>query len=422
MRFILRLTLLLVILPATALLAAAWVCLSDTPLVAQQTRLSHQDIARAKAILKHNDPRRLPAGSRHSVDLDEKDLNLAANYLLQKYIRGHLHIRLLPDLMAISASIELSKLPLRRFLNLRFSLQPGAEGLRIAQLTIGDLQVPDPLAQWLLSLGLRRAHDSRQFRLASDIIKDLQLRQQRVRITYEWHPELLAAVRSEVLAPALQSALAAYQQQLLALREQGLLHRGSLTSVLTPLFQLALARSQAADGEPVLENQALLLLLGSWASGQGMGQLLPTQQRLPPFRLTLQRRRDFAQHFLVSAALAAAGDSNLSHAVGLFKELSDSQGGSGFSFTDIAADRAGTRFGGLAVASDARALWLQQQIARGIDETDIIPDLHDLPEYLTVGEFERRFKGPDDPAYRALLQAIDRRIDACLIYRQRSAD
>lgn len=422
MRFILRLTLLFVILLATALLAAVWVCLSDAPLVAQQTRLSHQDIARAKAILKRNDPRSLPAGSRHSVDLGEQDLNLAANYLLQKYIRGDLRIRLLPGLLAISASIELPELPVRRFLNLRFSLQPGTEGLRITQLTIGNLHVPDPIAQWLLSQGLHRAHDARQFRLASDLIKDLQLRQQRVRITYEWHPELLAAVRSEVLAPALQSALVAYQQQLLTLQQQGMLRRGPLTSALTPLFQLASARSQAADGEPVLENQALLLLLGSWASGQGMGPLLPTQQRLPTFRLTLQRRRDFAQHFLVSAALAAAGDSTLSNAVGLFKELSDSQGGSGFSFTDIAADRAGTRFGELAVADDAQARQLQQQIAHGIDETDIIPDLHDLPEYLSASEFKHRFKDPDDPAYRELLQAIDRRIDACPFYRQTSAD
>ena len=45
-------------------------------------------------------------------------------------------------------------------------------------------------------------------------------------------------------------------------------------------------------------------------------------------------RKDFAQHFLASAALAARGDSTLSNAVGLFKEISDTDRGSGFSFTD----------------------------------------------------------------------------------------
>lgn len=421
MRFILRLILLILILLAPALLVTAWFCLSDTPLVAHDTRLSHQDIARAKAILKRNDPRTLRAGSRRSVDLGEQEFNLAANYLLQKYTQGHVRIDLLPNMMGIMASIELPYITQRRFLNLSFNLQPGGKTPRITKLSIGELQFPDQAAQWLLNLSLRGAHDSRQYRLASDIIKDLQLREGRVKITYEWHPELLDAVRSEVLAPSLQAAIIAHHRQLLEIQKQGTARSGSLTTALSPLFQLALERGQQTDGNPALENQALLLVLGSWASGQGLNRLFATHQRLrrpASFRLTLQRRRDFAQHFLISAALAAAGERALADAVGLFKEMSDTQGGSGFSFTDIAADRAGTRFGELAVANDDSALRLQQQFARGVDETDIIPDIRDLPEHLSAGEFQRRFKDPDNPAYRELMDEIDRRIDACPIYRQ----
>ena len=45
----------------------------------------------------------------------------------------------------------------------------------------------------------------------------------------------------------------------------------------------------------------------------------------------------------------------LSDVIGLYKEIEDSRGGSGFSFNDIAADRAGTRFGEKAVASEDSA-------------------------------------------------------------------
>ena len=48
-------------------------------LVLNNSRLSHQDIAHAQAVLKKNDPRRLPAGTRQQILLSERDLNLAAN-------------------------------------------------------------------------------------------------------------------------------------------------------------------------------------------------------------------------------------------------------------------------------------------------------------------------------------------------------
>lgn len=48
--------------------------------------------------------------------------------------------------------------------------------------------------------------------------------------------------------------------------------------------------------------------------------------------------------------LAAYAGTPLADVVGLFKEMEDSRGGSGLSFNDIAADRAGTRMGELAVS------------------------------------------------------------------------
>ena len=81
MRFLLRLILWLILLSPFALAASAWFALEDMPRVAAQRQLSHQDIARARTIIKRNDPRQLPAGSRQTVRVSQTDLNLAANYL-----------------------------------------------------------------------------------------------------------------------------------------------------------------------------------------------------------------------------------------------------------------------------------------------------------------------------------------------------
>ena len=86
--------------------------------------------------------------------------------------------------------------------------------------------------------------------------------------------------------------------------------------------------------------------------------------------------------------------------------------------TDIAADRAGTRFGALATASPQEARRVQAFVARGISETDIMPRARDLPEHMNAAEFQRRYGGVGSPAYQAVMDDIERRIDACTIHRR----
>jgi hypothetical protein len=96
--------------------------------------------------------------------------------------------------------------------------------------------------------------------------------------------------------------------------------------------------------------------------------------------------------------------------VGLWKELADARrGGSGFSFNDLAADRAGTRFGELAVRDAAR---LQQRIAAGIGDADLLPPVNDLPEHLPQAEFDARYGGVGGAGYQRLLAVIESRLDA----------
>jgi hypothetical protein len=132
--------------------------------------------------------------------------------------------------------------------------------------------------------------------------------------------------------------------------------------------------------------------------------------------VTLNRRADFAQHFTVSAAIAANAGGPLSDAVGLYKEIDDSREGSGFSFNDIAADRAGTRFGELAVGTVASASKLQQQLSAGVNERDLMPETDDLPEFMPQAEFRRRFGGIDAPEYNKMMAEIERRVAGLSLY------
>ena len=119
-------------------------------------------------------------------------------------------------------------------------------------------------------------------------------------------------------------------------------------------------------------------------------------------------------HYLMSAALAAEGSGALSDALGLVKEVSDARHGSGFSFNDVAVNRAGTRLGELAVRDPRR---VQALLAAGPGPDELLPDLSDLPEFMPEAEFLERFGGVGAPAYQAMLASIEARFGALALYR-----
>lgn len=415
MRALFKLILWLLFLSPFALAAAAWFALSDEALVLNNSRLSHQDIAHAQAVLKKNDPRRLPAGTRQQILLSERDLNLAANYLLQKFTEGGAQVRVHPEFVDAVGTLRIPGLPMRQYLNVSLQLSDDNGQPQVQNLQLGELKIPGFLAKLMLSEGLARLYGTNEYQLASNVVQQLEMQRGALQVTYLWDPELIARARASLISNADFAAIAVYNDKLIELQSQGITN-GSLTALLQPLFQLAQQRS--ADNSAVNENRALLTLLGSWASRRGLDQLLPnTPARPKGYRMKLERRTDFGQHFLTSAAIAAQGDVSLADAIGLFKEIADADGGSGFSFTDIAADRAGTRFGELAGRSEDAARRLQAFMAAGVQETDIMPKARDLPEHMDAAEFEARFGGVGSPAYERVMADIEQRIAACRLHR-----
>lgn len=416
MRALIKLSLLLLLLSPLAVAAVVWYALSEAPLVTQQPTLSHQDIARAKDILRNNDPRYLPPGTSHTLDIAQHDLDLAANYLLQKLARGNARLDLQTDLLRLQMTLQLPHVPIRSHLNVEAGIATTGGRPQIASLQIGSLNIPTPLAVFLVRQAAGLMYDEAQLDSAIALLQDVRIMPDRLRLTYQWNPVMLEQARDSLLTHSDREALRFYHDRLIDLQSKGIGVRGSVTELLGAMFTEARERSR--DHSPVGENIALLTVLGTWASGHNINRLVPGSTRRPKaFRLKIERRTDFAQHFLASAALAARGDSVLSDAVGLFKEISDTDRGSGFSFTDIAADRAGTRFGELASRSVEDARRVQVLLADGVGEADLMPPARDLPEHLDTQAFKAQFQYVGSPAYQDVMREIERRIDATRLYR-----
>ena len=111
------------------------------------------------------------------------------------------------------------------------------------------------------------------------------------------------------------------------------------------------------------------------------------------------------------------GGQSVADAVGLLKELDDAGGGSGFSCTDLGADRAGVRMTVVATRDVASAREIQQFLAGGPDEATFMPDFLDLPELMPNAEFKAKYGAVGSPRYQQVADDIERRLDTIALYR-----
>ena len=417
MRFVSKVILVLVIaIP----LAAAWslyLAVDREPMVRRAAEITPTNIQRAKQIIEQKTPRGLRSENRQTVTISQQDLDLAANYLAHFYANGSARLILRSDKAELTASLRPPSIPLIFYFNVTAVLTEGAPMPHCEQFLVGRLEIPGFIADWFVKRVLTRFLGEDAIEAAAQSIKQVDLKNGQLAIAYEWQSKLRDKLRSAAIPPEDQERLHAYHERLTLITKAPKGKSVSLTELMVAMFELAEVRSR--QGGEAAENRAAILVLAFYVNSQPIGKFLPAANDWPQPRrqtVTLNGRDDFAKHFVISAALAANAGRPLSDAVGLYKEIEDSRGGSGFSFNDIAADRAGTRFGEYAVIGSS-VRQLQQKLSAGISEKEIMPATQDLPEFMPEAEFKRRFGGVDAPEYKKMMAEIERRVAALPFYR-----
>lgn len=181
----------------------------------------------------------------------------------------------------------------------------------------------------------------------------------------------------------------------------------------------AFAEDNSHRTDPVQANKAAVLALGIIFGDEKVAKVARREvdpewrERIGVLRerVTLRGRSDSPRHFWVSAALLVLTDETRAAAVGTGKELMDSTpGGSGFSFTDLAANRAGILFALAATRSAESAVATQGLVAGGLGGDDYCPEIADLPEGLSRDRFQAEYGGLAGDRTREVLADIDRRM------------
>ncbi len=196
-------------------------------------------------------------------------------------------------------------------------------------------------------------------------------------------------------------------------------NQNSLAYYVQELFQLAEHRS--IDNDPIDENTAALWALAITYGNRSFARFIgitPTITYKKANKVTLRGRTDLRLHFLYSVFLEQVGKSEVGLKIGELKELLDTnKGGSGFSFADLAADKAGLFFAQRLTSSTENAIIGQTVLANGHTESNFFPFIHDLPEGFKENEFTRVFHSVSSEYYKSLELDIDKRIEKLALHR-----
>ena len=239
----------------------------------------------------------------------------------------------------VQATIELPPQYPRRYLNIDLDADRAVrDGMPVIQrVVVGDVDV----SGWLADRAVRWAFDEwpvlKDEHLELAAARALESYPERLELVCAWPGTPVEHLRVRAVSGGSRNRRGGYAERIAgwATAESG--SRAPAVGLLRSLVAEAAERT-AAGADPVVENRTALLLATAQAFGctpvAGGG---PVRHVRP----VLHRRDDLGRHFFGSAALAALLDRETSESVGLDKEVSDANDFSGFSFSDIAANRSG---------------------------------------------------------------------------------
>lgn len=403
------------------------------PAVGKPLELSFDQIKRMEHLVRLYKPHSMSVRHSRRVRISEQDLNLIAAYGVGQVVDQIAifpRISLSGSFININAAVKIPRTPLGEYINTTCVLEIENGRLRVYSISVGFLTLPGTLVSGVLSYLGQAGLAPDDYKLVLQSLNSLHsvaIHKQRLSFTYDWNPNALSRLhesqKSILIAPEHQDRLIVYSNALAKicriLKAHGV-KKISVVRVIRPLFKLALEQSEVSNA-PVEENRALLQAVSLFCLGQKPARFV-TEDRaakvIPHDRisLTLWGRDDLVKHFFVSAGIVVSVGSRLSNFAGLSKEVDDSTGGSGFSFADLAADRAGVRLAEFAIDSAQKASAIQKKMAVAKTEEQFMPRIDNLPEGIMELQFKKRYSDFDSKAYTLVGDEIMRRINACWVY------
>jgi hypothetical protein len=418
-RYFLRSVLLLAVLTV-----ALFFLITSKPVLSQRT-IEASDVTTAQRVLSDTVQHLAQPNGNIKLVFEQKQLdalmNVASYALPQVEFSGVLN----PFGVALHGQANLPLSWPKRGVQTSCLFMPSDKGFAIEHCKLGAIKLPGWIANPLLRLMVRSVIAAPADQQLLALFARGELINNRLHfeaanaspIKLSLHPQIHRPFGLGLDQSAAAADIEFYLQQLKQLQRQHKRER-RLAFFAHELLLIATNRADNSDLETEYKN-ALWALAVAFASKRFIYYANPDVKlhqvpNMPP--MLLNGRRDLTLHFLYSAVLQMLGNTQLSQQIGNLKEIMDADrdnGGSGFSFVDLAADRAGTHF------AEHLASVTPQQLSQFNSltfEQAIMPPTRDLPEGLTEQQVQQQLGGYNGVGFKQLEQEITRRIATLKLY------
>ncbi len=336
--------------------------------------------------------------------------------------------------LLVSASIELPKNPFGRFININTYISNDYTNSEIDRTTIGSISISNRVCVALLSRIVEWRAGDEFIKPDGDWVDDISVVQDTLVIRFNPElntAELLANLKSkgrqtlDAIVPVGKFyGVQLYYDHLLTTTRLMLDSKIPVSQFeyLKLVLEKAGQKSNNtnAQDENIYALLALGLLVGDYELKRAINSVVHVKNLSErSHNVILANRHDLNLHFIYSVILTILSNQGVTVSIGEIKEVSDSgKGGSGFSFVDLAADRAGIRFAEFATGNQVTAKLVQNNILQLNSESGMFPDTEFLQEGLSEEQFKKSYRDRESADYKSVIDEIDRRIAGLAIYRQ----
>lgn len=406
----------------------------DKPIVNNRVEnIDPQAAQNAKNLVKRflKEIKRSPSSANFTVKTDEFDVLSALFSRAVPKAKVKVNISKLGLLGALSTHLPSN--PFGQYLNVWVLVNPSQRGVSIESVRIGEISIPGAFTLSSLRVLLDFILGDQQGSELINSINSVTMDNQAVTVNINQPGNLLLVKEKlkdnikkngNLLAGVSEPKKVRHYYTLLMQLSRKHAHKRtvSLSDFIGPIFSEAKKRSSQSNAAD--ENQAAILALAIYYGHSRfellVGEVTTEQMRRqkPRAKVVLADRRDLRLHFIYSAALEIVGSKQSSTTIGELKELMDAnQGGSGFSFADLAADMAGIEFARWATDQKIGAWQTQNILSSNASEKVFFPSIKGLPEGLTESQFRRLYQNTQSSAYQRMVEKIYARLNTLELYR-----
>lgn len=401
---------------------------SFTPIVAPKGSVSPEQVRNAKEVVKKVWQQLSSSQSQTQFELAQEELNDLSAIAGHTLKGSNFNINVSSFGVNVAASIRIPLLFKEFYINGYCLYGEGFDGFAIEKCQLGKIPVPGFIAQATINTGLWLLFGDEVEQSVATLIASAKPSDNSISFNASKSIDFKKELKSS-LSQASQIVGMVYsgntvEPELVQSYIDHLLTQPQREKSLGYYVGEAFAKAQLSslDGaDPVEQNRAAIWALAIvYGSGRfsELSDVSVSTLNVTPAQTALNGRGDLSLHFLYSVILEQVGKENIGLSIGELKELLDSnKGGSGYSFADLAADKAGIAFSSFVTENEASAIRAQNILAGQQNEQLFLPFTHDLPEGFRGNQFNAIIGHVGSDVYQQLETSINKRISTLPLYK-----